>query len=104
MKALHPTESEKVLLRKYKKISPLQKMIDINGPAQVISSLMGYTSISQRRMNQLLGVSSTAYVTNVLKGRKRLTLIAAVNLANICGMNKIQRVTLYESLVEQELP
>lgn len=99
-----PTSQEEILLRNFKKSSDYLWMINSIGPRYIVSHLMTHTGISQRRLNALLGVSSSAYVTNIMKGRKRLTLVAAVNLSRICKMNIRERVTLYESLVEQELP
>ena len=64
-----------------------------------IKYIMKNTTISQRRLNEIMGQESTGFTANLISGKKRLTNCHAVNLANACNMSIGEKVKFYESVL-----
>lgn len=69
---------------------------DIKG---FIEFILFWTGLSHRRIQELIGQSSTGFIANILSGQKRLTNKHAVNLANLCSMNNKEKAIFYEAVL-----
>jgi hypothetical protein len=94
------TEQEQVkALRKAKRdwhnISVIIKHYSLGYYLEYICS---YSKVSQRALGRILGSTSSAYVANIIAGRKKMGMERKTKLAEVLKLNKAEKNALYEAV------
>ena len=68
---------------------------------KLIKYIVDHSLLSQRRIGKLIGQEASGYIANVISGKKRITNVQAVKLAEACAMNQREKIVFYEGVLNK---